>query len=259
MVGQVKHIVVIESLTDERLTGKEIYDDCIRRRIDLYDKKMTHNYFSVSDHEELTELLKYYQTNANYMTGGILIHFEMHGSNNLDGLIFSNGTLIEWSELIQLLRPLNIITCNKLFITMATCYGRHLFKGVDRLKKSPYSGYISASKAVYPIEIVEKFSILFEKLIEYGNLVAAYLEMEKTESNFYYKDSEATFNEAYESFYDKQVGNPEFRKKIKSETKKQCEEQGKPFNDEVAKIFFKKALKEIYSREKEAFNFSDCH
>jgi len=41
-------------------------------------------------------------------------------------------------------------------------------------------------------------------------------------------------------FSDKQVGNPEFREKIKSETKKQCEEHGKPFNNEVAEILFKK-------------------
>ncbi|WP_299840361.1 hypothetical protein [uncultured Tenacibaculum sp.] len=258
MVGQVKHIIIIESLVNERLTGKEIYDDCVRRRIDLYDKPMTHNYYSVSTKEELIELLKYYQINATYMTGGILIHLEMHGSNKLDGLILSNGTLIEWSELIELFRPINLITCNKLFVTMATCYGRHLYKGVDPTQKSPYSGYISASIAVNPIEIVEKYSFLFEKLIEYGNLVAAYLEMEKTESNFYYKDSEATFKEAYQSFYDNQANNPEFRAKFNLETKKQAEQLGRPFNEEMADYFFEKSLKEIYAKQKEAFDFSDC-
>lgn len=219
---------------------------------------MTHKYYSVSTKEELIELLKYYQINATYMTGGILFHLEMHGSKNFDGLVLSNNTLIEWSELIELFRPINLITCNKLFVTMATCYGRHLYKGVDPTKKSPYSGYISASKAVYPIEIVEQYSVLFEKLIEYGNLVVAYLEMEKLGSDFFYKDSEATFKEAYQSFYDNQANNPDFRAKFNLETKAQAEQLGQPFNEEMADYFFEKSLKEIYAKQKDAFDFTDC-
>lgn len=123
-------------------------------------------------------MMKYYEYNSNYIDGGLLFHFEMYGANDFSGLIFSNGELITWKELVDFIRPINIAICNKLFLTMATCHGRYLYKGVDTLHKSPFSGYISASIAVYPSEIIEKFTILFDRLIDYGNLVDAYLIME---------------------------------------------------------------------------------
>jgi len=187
MIGNIKHIVIIQSLVNEKLTGEELYNDCVRRRIDYQNKPMTHRLQNVHSKEELIELLRYFQYNASLLTGGILIHLEMHGDAALKGLILSNGELIEWKELIELFRPINIITCNKLFISMATCNGRFLYRGVDPYQKSPYSGFISASIIVNTAEILDKFSILFEHLIESGNLVKAYLKMEKTESTFIIK------------------------------------------------------------------------
>lgn len=259
MVGDIKHIVIIESLIDERLTGKEIYDDCIRPRIDFQKRPFTHKYYSITSKQELIELIKYYTINAAYMNGGLLFHFEIHGDAELRGLVTSDRTLISWKELVEIFRPINIVTCNKLFITMATCYGRYLYRGVDPYKKSPYSGYISASKAVYPTEIIEKFLILFEKLIEGGNLVEAYLEMEKTESNFYYKDSKTTFEEAYSSTYEKLVKNEEFKKQFIKESKEIAIQAGQPVpNDEIAEEMHKEALETIYHKQKEAFNFDNC-
>lgn len=259
MVGDVRHIVIIESLVDERLTGHEIYNDCVRRRIELLKKPFTHKYHSVNSKNQLIELLKYYQINASYLNGGLLLHFEMHGAKNLTGLVLSDNSLIEWKELIDLFRPINIVLCDKLFITMATCYGRYLYKGVDPYQKSPYSGYISASKAVYPTEIVDKYSILFEQLIDCGNLVEAFLEMEKTESNFYYKDSKRTFEESYKYSYDSLTQNADYKAKFIEECKKQAEQMGHPVPDEeMSEFIFQKALKDIYIKQKEAFDFKNC-
>jgi len=260
LVGDIKHIIIIESLlVNERLTGREMYDDCIKRLIDFHQKPFTHKYHSVNSKNQLTELLKYYQINASYLNGGLLLHFEMHGANNLTGLVLSDGSLINWKELIELFRPINIIICNKLFITMATCYGRHLYKGVELYQKSPYSGYISASTAIYPSEIVDKYSILFEKLIECGNLVEAYLEMKKSESNFYYKDSKRTFEESYKFTFDSLTQNKEYKGKFIEESKKQAQQMGQPIPDvEMSEFIFQKALRDIYEKQKEAFDFKDC-
>lgn len=259
MVGDVKHIIVIQSLLNERLTGEEIYNDCIRRRIDFQDKPMTHRLHNVHSKIQLVEILKYFQFNASLLTGGILIHFEMHGDENLEGLILSNGELIEWKELVELFRPINIISCNKLFITMATCNGRFLYKGIDPYQKSPYSGFISASIEVNNEEIVEKFSILFEHLIEDGNLVNAYLEMEKTESNFYYKDSERTFEESYQMTMDELKNNKEYKDNFLKDIANTVKKDGIPELDkEMQELLLKKVAKDIYNTQKKAFKFTDC-
>lgn len=259
MVGDIKHIVIIESLKDsEHLTGRELYDDCIRRKIDYQDKPFTHKYYRVSAKSDFIELLKYYSENASYISGGLLLHFEMHGAENKSGLVLSEDTLITWSELIELFRPINIKTCNQLFITMATCYGRFLYKGVASDKKSPYSGYISASKAVYPEEIIDKYSILFEQLIDDGNLVDAYLEMEKHESNFYYKDSEGTFEDGFKSFLEK-FNDPEIKAKFIDDCLIETKRAGAPIPDEeMTEFIFQKALHDTYKIQKEGFNFRDC-
>jgi hypothetical protein len=259
MIGDIKHIIVIQSLLNERLTGEEIYNDCIRRRIDYQNKSMTHCLHNVHSKKELVEILKYFQFNASLLTGGILIHFEMHGDVNLQGLILSNRELIGWKELVELFRPINIITCNKLFITMATCNGRFLYKGVDPYQKSPYSGFISASIEVKIDEIVDKFSILFEHLIENGNLVDAYLEMEKTESNFYYKDSERTFEESYEMTMDELKNNKEYRDNLLKDIVDTARRAGNPEPDkEIQEFILKKVAQDMYIAQKKAFEFNDC-
>jgi hypothetical protein len=258
VIGNIKHIVIIESLVDERLTGTEIYKDCVRRRIDLYDKDMTHRFHGVNSKSSLIEVLKYYEHNVKYFTGEILLHFEMHGDSKLKGLVLSNGELIEWEELIDLFRPINIITCNKLFLTMATCNGRFLYKGIDPYKKSPYSGFISASTEVYPDEIVDKFSSLFEQLINNGNLVNAYLEMEKTGSNFYYKDLEASFEESVEFTINDLNNNQGLKKSICADVIKKAKEVGDPApNSSDINQVIKKVLTDIYKEQKASFLFTN--
>src|ERR1043165_9129703 len=44
----------------------------------------------------------------------------------------------KWENLVEYFRPINVITRNNLFITMATFYGRFLYLGVDPYQKSPY-------------------------------------------------------------------------------------------------------------------------
>ena len=226
MIGDISHIVVIESLENERKTGTELYNDCIKRKIEFKNSGITHNLYNIKTKEGFTEILKYYITNCTYLTGGILIHIEMHGDKSLKGLVVSDGTLITWSEMVDLFRPINVTTCNNLYICMATCNGRYLYRGVQPHEKSPYSCFISASKPVGSSEILEQFSLLFESLIQKGNLVQAYLEMEKQSTLFYYKDSKEIFEEAFASTAKRFRTDPKTREDIIRQTKEQVSKEG---------------------------------
>ena len=258
MIGDIKHIVIIESLKKgEKLTGHELYHDCIRRRIDFQNKPFTHKYYSISSKHQLSELLKFYQINAPYLRGGLLLHFEMHGSEIMDGLVLSNNSLVEWAELVDQFRPINIATCNELFVTMATCYGRYLYEGiVDPYQKSPYSGYVSANKAVNPIDIIDKFTILFESLINKGNLVEAYQEMEEADSHFYYKDLKTNAMEAFQSVYNRFAGDAELKAKLIEEAK-QMDEQIHLDNNS-SELIFQEVFSDMFRKHIQAFDFSDC-
>jgi len=198
MIGNIGHIAIIESLGAERKTGREIYDDCIRRNIDRTKSSITHRFYIVPNKKALVDLLKSYQEQAKNITNGLLIHLEMHGSDNLDGLILADKSIILWKELIDLFRPINLITCNEVYVSLATCNGREMFQVVEYKEKSPFNCYISASQQVNPDQIVESFFDLFQQVIETGNLINAYKATENEDTKFFYKDSIEIFKFTYE-------------------------------------------------------------
>lgn len=256
MVGDIKHVVVIQSLSPEdKKTGKELYEDVIKMHINFTQPpilKMTHKYHDVSTKDSFIEVLKFYVINSEYMAGGIVIHLEMHGSSDKAGLVLGDGTMILWEELVDLLRQININTKNNLYLTMATCFGRYMFEGVSDLKKSPYSGYISASKEVMPDEIITDFSIVFETLIATGNLVYSYLQLEEQGSNFFYMDSERTFEINFEIFRN----DPVIRKQVLDSSMEAIRERiNDNINDEVMDRVYYHNLNEIYRLRKQNFIF----
>lgn len=87
-----------------------------------------------------------------------------------------------------------------------------MYTGVEPNLKSPYSGYISASKKVMPDEIIEDFSSLFITLIEDGNLISSYLKAATEDTNFFYKDSKTTFEENMQQTKFRIYNDPNYRK-----------------------------------------------
>jgi hypothetical protein len=260
MVGNIKHIVVIQSLFDEdKKTGEELYNDTIRMQIEYIQAqniKMKHSFHNIENKEALIDILKFYGVNSAYMQGGIVIHLEIHGLDNLEGLILKNGSTISWEELSDLFRDINVNTFNKLYITMATCYGRYLYKGVDSKKKSPYSGYISASQEVTTGEVMEDFTLLFQSLIGNNNLVKSYLELDERGSNFYYKDSKRIFEENFQSVIEKLKTDKSLKNEILKDAKEQSEKSGEPLADEeMGNYIFEKAIRDIYKIHSDAFKF----
>lgn len=256
MVGQIKHIVVIQSLSgDDRETGRELYDDIIRRNIDYKQPeviKMTHKFIDVATKAAFVESVQQLIQVADSFSDGILIHLETHGAADMTGLILADGNLITWEELTDMFREINIATNNNLYITMATCLGRYMYQSVKTDRKAPYSGYISASKIVNQNEILEDFSVLFETLVETGNLVYSYLQMEKKGSNFFYKDCEATFEENFKKFID----SSENKEKIIHETKLQyINLTGEIMTDEDANLLYVEALRDNYIIQSRNFLF----
>ncbi|RAI97720.1 hypothetical protein LX64_05024 [Chitinophaga skermanii] len=258
MDGHIGHIVVIESLENEKLTGKEIYDDCISRQIEFRKSNLTHKYYSVNSKDQLFELLKLYIHTAEFYESGLLLHFEMHGADNQEGIILSNGELVKWTQLVEQLREINIKTKNRLYVSMATCFGRYMYLGVDPYKKAPYAAFISASVEVNGPEIVENFTILFENLIKSGNLIDSYLIMENYVSKFYYKDSKTVFEASFESIMNQLYGDEQLKAQILSEANKEVLlKTGVLLTDQEAEYVFKKALADMFERQYDAFKFNN--
>lgn len=142
---------------------------------------------------------------------------------------------------------------------MGVCNGRHLYKGVNPYEKSPYSGYISASQKVSPKEIYENFSELFTDLIENGNIVESYLKLDEQGTNFYYKDSKTTFEDAFKSTIEKFNNDEEFKSDyLQSCIDQMKEETGEVMSEMETELIMKKVMVDIYDAQKKAFEFENC-
>jgi len=258
MIGKIGTIIIIESLFDgEHKTGIELYDDYIRRQIDFNPNKvhLNHQFITVNSKDDFNDYLQYILVNSEYMNHGILIHLEMHGSGNRNGLILNNNELLDWKYLNDKFREINIKINDKLFITMATCFGRFILNDIDINQKSPYSGYISSSQEVYPHEIINVFKELFTSLIDKENIIDAYLSTDTNNNKFYYKDRKRAFSEAYNNFLN-QLENKEYLEKLRLDIRNDLKEKSTDeYSDEEIDLFLEKVIIDITEIAYKSFDF----
>lgn len=222
MVGDISYIIVIQSLpVNDPQTGIELYKDVICRQIEYLNlgNKIHKNYFDVDSKNDLFHILSHIKDISPHIPGGLVIHFETHGSGDKKGLVLKDRSLIVWKELVNRLRQINIELRNNLYVTMATCHGRDLYIGVDLLQKSPYSGYLSANGEISIADVRDDFQTLFKKVVECGNLINGYLQTTKERkietgnySPFYYKDLKTTFEETITKTRWQKDNDPNYRK-----------------------------------------------
>ncbi|WNB17551.1 hypothetical protein [Marivirga arenosa] len=211
--ASVNTIYVIESLPkDERQTGAELYNDIIKRYAEFSqrDLKLITYHIKLSSKDELLNLLDHLKSTIPNMNLGLLIHIESHGSE--DGIHLANGDMVSWSELQEPLYTINYEADNKLYISMANCYGRFLYKTIDTAKKAPFCAFLSTSKKISPSEIGEYFDPFFDQLIKLRDFILAYKARENFESKFYYKDVEMIFDEALIKWDEDINSNPELKR-----------------------------------------------
>lgn len=103
---------------------------------------------------------------------------------------------------------------------MATCYGRYIHEAIDIRKKAPFRAFISASKAIYPKEILESYGKIFQLVIESGDLIKAYLSVLKSENIFFYKDVREMWKDCFALTFAQISNDPERRKEFIDNVKK---------------------------------------
>lgn len=190
----VNKIYIIESLrTEDKLTGKELYDDIVERYVSFYKKKIYHNYcFTIPKIEfinKLTEIL----TEINY-EDEIIIHIEAHGGN--EEMQFGNYEVLKWTELESYLIKINLKCKNKLHLNLATCHGMHIAEKITLTQTAPYKSYISALRELSPTEIIEDNSIFYKQIIETQDVFKSYVEFckQQPKTQLRIKDIETAMN-----------------------------------------------------------------
>lgn len=176
----VNKIYIIESLkTNDKLTGKELYDDIIQRYVAFYKKEIFHNYSFTESKNEFIDKLNEILTRTN-SEDEIIIHIEAHGRK--EEIQLGNYEPVKWTELESYLIDINLKCKNKLHLNLATCHGMHVAEKISLKQTAPYKSYVSALKELSPSEIIEDNSIFYKEIIKNQDVFKSYIEFNKQQT-----------------------------------------------------------------------------
>lgn len=158
-------IIVIEWLREtDRKTGLELYRDILKRK-EMTSKVVQCKYYSVTSKEQFAQTL--HDIHDSLMDAEILtLQIESHGC--AAGIGVSDVDIVTWEEFYDLIRPINIKTCNLLFVCLSMCLGIGSLTLIDPSKRAPYLAMMATTGEMYPDDLYDAFVTFYET---YNNIL----------------------------------------------------------------------------------------
>jgi hypothetical protein len=194
-------VIVIQSLPDnERQTGRELYDDTIKR---LCVRNTLHSgIIDVKSKDQFIQLPEILGEKNHEDQLCPFLHFEIHGDEN--GLMLANGELVSWAMVASVTRSINSFLKNELFISLATCKGAFILKGInDPTILAPFWGIVGPKDKIYLYEIIEDFTAFYQEFLTSFDLQKSIDELNRTNTRSPYvvMTAEVIFNQFIEEYF----------------------------------------------------------
>lgn len=93
-----------------------------------------------------------------------LIHIECHG-DDVAGLELSDGSMVSWLELADLMTPINVATELGLIVSVAACFGISAIMGVNMTKPAPCFALIGPSEGIWSSEMFDALKDFYLNLM----------------------------------------------------------------------------------------------
>lgn len=158
-------VVIIESLEDHEVkTGLE-NGKLLSGEIERINKNTPVDYYrcerAIDFKKMIGDLIN--QTSPNNVP---LLHIECHGDAE-EGLEFSNGSVISWSELSAILFPLNIASNCNLMLCISACHAASFLNQMGNFKlPCPCRILVAPATAVDPGECMRGFRVFYSSLFD---------------------------------------------------------------------------------------------
>lgn len=195
---------VVESLDQEdRKTGTELFNDLLRWKELEYKGELSVELKSVKDKKQLLTFFKEVENETLNNNIHPIIHFEIHGSSNFDGLILASDELVSWSEIYTYLININSNIGNNLFITLAVCHGAYLMQLIKLDKPAPFWGFIGSFDTITQSDLMLRYYEFYKEFLDSLNLNTAFEKLQKANpaipSTYRFISSEITFKNVYDN------------------------------------------------------------
>jgi hypothetical protein len=100
-------------------------------------------------------------------TDGLLpvLHLEAHGSLEA-GIYFADDSRLTWTELCDVIRPLNVATSMQLTVVVAACFGISVVMGVSLKETAPCFAMIGPSDELDPGEVLASYRSIYSAMLK---------------------------------------------------------------------------------------------
>lgn len=241
-------IYVVESLQDERQTGKELYDDIIKRRSYFHSDLATEfvEVLSLEDWNNTIERIVQ-ETKDNHVIP--ILHFELHGSGNRDGLVLAKGDLIPWGDFVSDMRRINIETQNNLLITMGICFGMKILYYTSLEDPSPFFGIIGSLYALQNDDIYIRYSDFYDEFLQSFDITKSLQCLFRANPNklqkYSFVNAPEFFRRIYKNYLETQFTTDAIKKRISDTIMEEETKRGVKYTSKEKKVFARRFKKEL--------------
>jgi len=157
----VSKVVIIDSLDEHEFQTGELLETAIRHEFEEHNLPLSVERHSLTWAGEFEAIINLLAQEAE--SGYPILHIEMHG-DKVDGLIFKNGSNLQWEEVTGILARLNRATKFNLVCVFAACYGAYFTHGFWVNYASPCLALIAPEEELSPDEVYRGFRTLYRNL-----------------------------------------------------------------------------------------------
>lgn len=183
-----------------------------------------------------------------------IIHFEIHGSTNKDGLVLSSSELVSWNEMGTQLTDINIASRMNLFVTLAVCHGAYLLTQYHLNQRAFCYGVLGSFDALKVSDLKIRFNEFYEELFTSFDVVKAYQRLlnSNPDVNGDYECISALemFYKNYRNYILKEVEDPE---RVKERALETAKEGGLILDTQVNRENFQREFAKQLHQTKEKF------
>jgi hypothetical protein len=184
-------IIVIESLPDHEKAarGAEVCSagEYFQNQLFPYCNSFKENriqteLYKVNSKNDFLKLLDDIAIDVTKYASNPILHFEIHGREEKDGLTLNNSDFVDWKLLHGKLTVINEKTLNNLFVLFATCSGAFNIKSIlPRDKIFPYYAAAAPESPEFPAFLEQSYSLFYISLLVDLNVENAFKELQNSE------------------------------------------------------------------------------
>lgn len=241
-------IYVIESLLNERQTGKELYDDIIKRRSYCHSDLVT-EYVQVLSLKDWGCTIERITQEVRDNHAIPILHLELHGCNNHDGLVLADRNLISWSNFVSDMRCINIEIQNNLLITMGICSGMDILYYTSLEDPSPFFGIIGSLYALQNDDIYIRYSDFYDEFLQSFDITKSLQCLFRANPNrpqeYSFVNAPELFRRIYQNYLKTQFSEEAIKKRVNDSIQEVTNKRGYAFSSKEKKEFTHKFKKEL--------------